>query len=125
MDALERPYEENYASSVRYFFSVIADRSVDVTATSEEMASIDAFNKLIESAGQRVMAAGIASPDQAKLFDNRMGLGQVLDRPAVDSDIHMAGFWIIEAEDDSVANRLAAQASCACNRMIEVRRFLS
>jgi hypothetical protein len=36
----------------------------------------------------------------------------------------MAGFWIIEAENDTVAQALAAEASKACNRPIEVRPFL-
>lgn len=110
---------------MRYFFAVIADRSGDVTATRDEMAAIDAFNASIESAGQRVMAAGLTSLDQSKLFDNRDGLGGVLDRPAVDSDVHMAGFWVIEVENDSAAHRLAAEASRACNRIIEVRKILS
>jgi hypothetical protein len=36
----------------------------------------------------------------------------------------MAGFWIIEAENDTVAHALATEASKACNRPIEVRPFL-
>jgi hypothetical protein len=33
----------------------------------------------------------------------------------------MAGFWIMDAPDLDVALKLAAEASQACNRRIEVR----
>jgi len=109
---------------MRYLFAVIADRTRSVSASRDEANAINDFNDKIELAGHRVMAAGIASPDHAKLFDNRDGQGNVADRPAVDSDLFMAGFWIIEAENVSIAHQLAAEASNACNRLIEVRPLL-
>ena len=109
---------------MRYFFAVIADRTGSVPASRDEANAINDFNDKIDLAGHRVMAAGIASPDRAKLFDNRDGHGNVADRPAVDSDLFMAGFWIIETENESIAHQLAAEASKACNRLIEVRPLL-
>lgn len=109
---------------MRYFLSVIADRNHEVSAGRAEAIAINAFNEKLEAAGQREMAAGVASLDHAKLFDNRDGRGQVSNHPAVDSDLFMAGFWIIEAEDDAIAYQLAAEASQACNRPIEVRPLL-
>ncbi len=109
---------------MRYLFAVIADRRGEVAADRDEMAAIDAFNEEIEAAGQRVMAAGVAAPDHAVVIDNRGGCGLVASGPAVDSDLFMAGFWVINAESDSVAHALAARASEACNRPIEVRPFL-
>lgn len=102
----------------------MADRSGDPTAGPDEMAAIDSFNERIEAAGQRVMAAGVASPEHAHVVDNRGGRGIVTDGPAVDADLFMSGFWVIEAENDVVARALAAEASAACNRPIEVRPFL-
>lgn len=109
---------------MRYLFAVIADRTGEILADPDEASAIDAFNEKIAAAGHRVMAAGVAAPDRATLFDNRGGRGSISDGPAVDSNLFMAGFWVIEAEDDSVAHRLAAEASRACNRLIEVRPFL-
>lgn len=109
---------------MRYLFAVIADRNGRVEADADEMAQIDDFNDKIEAAGQRLMAIGLAAPDAAHLFDNRNGLGLVTPGPAVDADRFMAGFWIIEATDDAVAHSLALEASRACNRLVEVRRFL-
>lgn len=106
---------------MRYLFAVIASRSGTVMADENEGAAIDAFNDKLESEGRRLMAVGISSPEGAKVFDNRAGAGLVSDGPVVDSDDFMAGFWVIEAENDRVAHELAAEASLACNRRIEVR----
>jgi len=109
---------------MRYLFAVIASRSGTFAADPAEATAIDAFNARIEAAGHRVMAAGVAAPSEAMLFDNRNGAGIVTEGPAVDSDEFMNGFWVIDADDDSVAHALAAEASRACNRRIEVRPFL-
>jgi hypothetical protein len=88
------------------------------------MAAIDSFNEKIEVAGQRIMAAGIAAPNESVVFDFRGTNDSITRGPIVDSDLFMAGFWIIEAENDTVAHALATEASKACNRPIEVRPFL-
>jgi hypothetical protein len=109
---------------MRYLFAVIANRTGEVLADHDEMTAIDSFNEKIEAAGQRIMAAGIATPDQAVVFDFRGTRDSITHGTVVDSDLFMAGFWIIEAENDTVAHALAAEASKACNRPIEVRPFL-
>lgn len=109
---------------MRYLFAVIASTHGPIAAKEGEAAAIDAFNDKIETAGQRVMAAGVAAPDQARVYDNRDGRGLVTNGPVVDADEFMAGFWVIDAESDEVAHALALEASNACNRRIEVRPFL-
>lgn len=109
---------------MRFLFAVMASRSGEVVASSDEMGAIDTFNEQLVADGHHLMAAGVAAPDRAVLFDNREGSGLVTDGPAVNSDLFMAGFWVIEAENEPIAHRLAAEASLACNRLIEVRPFL-
>ena len=109
---------------MRYLFAVIANRTGEVLADYDEMAAIDSFNEKIEVAGQRIMAAGIAAPNESVVFDFRGTNDSITRGPIVDSDLFMAGFWIIEAENDTIAHALAAEASKACNRPIEVRPFL-
>jgi len=109
---------------MRYLFAVIANRTGEVLADNDEMAAIDSFNEKIEVAGQRIMAAGIAAPNESVVFDFRGTNDSITRGPIVDSDLFMAGFWIIEAENDTVAHALAAEGSKACNRPIEVRPFL-
>ena len=105
-------------------FAVMAEVNGTITADAGEMAAIDAFNEKLQSLGHLVMAAGVATPDRSAVFDNRVGRGSTMDGPAVDSALFMAGFWVIDASDDAVARALAAEASRACNRIIEMRPFL-
>lgn len=90
----------------------------------EEPGAVDAFNVKIDAAGQRIIAAGVAAPDKSMVFDNRHGVGHVSAGPVVEVDDYMAGFWVIDVENRSVAEALAAEASLACNRRIELRPFL-
>ena len=107
---------------MQYFVSVIDDTTN--SATSEEMATIDAFNSRLEADGHWVFAGGLAAPDSATVIDNRGGQAMVTDGPFVESKEYVAGFWIIEAPDLDVALKLAADGSKACNRRVEVRPFL-
>ncbi|MEU9022724.1 YciI family protein [Actinomadura sp. NPDC048394] len=107
---------------MRYLFSVIHDRPT--LATPEEDAAIDVFNERLQAEGNWVFAGGLAAPDTATVIDNRSAEALVTDGPFLESKEYLAGFWIIEAADLDVALALAADASKACNRKIEVRPFL-
>ncbi|MFM8483109.1 MAG: YciI family protein [Actinomycetota bacterium] len=107
---------------MRFLMAVID--TVSDPGRPEEPGAVDAFNDKIEAAGQRIIAAGVAAPDQAMVFDNRQGVGLVSSGPVISADDYMAGVWVIEVSDRSVAERLAAEASQACNRRIELRPFL-
>ena len=70
------------------------------------------------------MAAGIAAPDKAKVFDNR-GDAQVVDGTSIQShNEFFSGFWVINAENQVEAEKLSLAASKACNRKVELRPFL-
>jgi hypothetical protein len=113
-----------YSWHVRFLFAVIANRNERFLADASEMAAIDQFNEKIEVAGQRILAVGFENPSSSVVFDNRDGAGMMYRGPVVDSDEFMAGLWIIEAPSESAAHQLAADASRACNRRIEVRAIL-
>ncbi|MGA0877488.1 MAG: YciI family protein [Ilumatobacteraceae bacterium] len=105
------------------FLMAVIDSTTD-PGRPEAPGAVDAFNVKIEAAGQRIIAAGVAAPNEATVFDNRQGSGQVSSGPAVETDAYMAGFWVIEVPDRTTAEALAAEASLACNRRIELRPFL-
>ena len=107
---------------MQYLVSVIDDKSN--SATTDEMAAIDAFNDRIEAQGHWVFAGGLAAPSTATVIDNRTGEALFTDGPFVESKEYMAGFWVMEAADLDVALALAAEGSKACNRRVEVRPFL-
>ena len=93
-------------------------------ANGDEMAAIDAFNDRLAAGNQLVLAAGIADPTRATLFDNRAGAG--IERPGslFSGPEHYSGFWIINAESEAQAKAFAREGSTACNRKVELRPFL-
>ncbi len=108
---------------MRYLLSVIDDNAG--LASPGEMAAIRAFNERLREKGHWVLAAGIGGPDTATVIDNRGGRAVFSNGPFVQSKEYLAGFWIIEAPDLSVALNLAAEGSMHCNRKVEVRPFLA
>lgn len=107
---------------MQYLVSVIDDKTG--SATPDEMTAIDTFNDRLRADGHWVFAGGLASPGTATVVDNRGGEVLVTDGPFLESKEHLAGFWVMQAADLDVALKLAADASQACNRRVEVRPFL-
>ncbi len=107
---------------MQYLVSVIDDGTGPETEI--ENAAIDVFNDRLQAEGYWVFAGGLGSPEPATTIDNRGGETVITDGPFVESKEYLAGFWILEAPDLDVVLKLAAEASTACNRKIEVRPFL-
>jgi hypothetical protein len=107
---------------MQYLVSVIDDTAG--LATPDEDAAIDAFNERIKAEGYWVFGGGLGAPTSATVIDNRGEEAMFTDGPFLESKEYLAGFWIMEAPDLDVALKLAAEASKACNRKIEVRPFL-
>ena len=107
---------------MQYLISVIDDGTGPDTPA--EQAAVDAFNERAEGCGPLGLRRRAGSPDAATTIDNR-GAGPVsTDGPFVEAKEHVAGLWIIEADDLDVALRLGAAGSRACHRKAEVRPFL-
>jgi hypothetical protein len=107
---------------VRYVLFVIDEPGNP--ASGNEIAAIDAFNDRLNAGGHLVLAAGIADPTRATLFDNRAGAG--IERPGslFTGPEHYSGFWIVDADSISQAEAFARDGSAACNRKVELRPFL-
>lgn len=106
---------------MRYMICVIDSETG--SGSGDEMAAIDAFNERLQSAGQLIMAEGLASPRASVVVDNRGGAGVVTPGPLHDTEQYVSGFWIVEAADRDAALALAAEGSHACNRVVELRPF--
>jgi hypothetical protein len=94
------------------------------SADGDEIAAIDAFNDQLRTAGEFVMAFGLAAPPHAMVIDNRSDAGIEHSGSIFHSDEFFSGMWIIEVDSPEVARTRAMQASRACNRRVELRPFL-
>ena len=108
---------------MRFLINVI--ESIDRPAHSrQEIDAIDAFNNEMVAAGERVLAVGIASPENSIQIDNRDGEVKYIKESLTDSSEYVSGFWIIDVSNQEIALELAARGSKACNRRVELRPLL-
>jgi hypothetical protein len=108
---------------MRFLINVI--ESIDRPAHSrQEIDAIDAFNDEMVAAGERVLAVGIASPENSIQIDNRDGQVKYIKESLTDSSEYVSGFWIIDVSNQEIALELAARGSKACNRRVELRPLL-
>jgi hypothetical protein len=105
---------------MRYIIFVIDTQTA--SASTAEMAAINAFNESLVSAGHFVLAAGISQV--GLLVDNRDGRCSVDHHSLQHDGEAYSGFWLIDALDDKTAELLALAASKSCNRRVELRAFL-
>jgi hypothetical protein len=94
------------------------------TATAAEMAAITSFNERIRDRGQWVIACGLTPPAEAVVVDGRDGRAHMVEGPLHETAEYVSGFWVVEAADPDDARSLAAEASAACNRRVELRGLL-
>ena len=90
----------------------------------QEIDAIDAFNNEMVAAGERVLAVGIASPENSIQIDNRDGEVKYIQESFTDSSEYVSGIWIIDVPNQEIALELAARGSKACNRRVELRPLL-
>lgn len=106
---------------MQYMLSVIADGSE--SPLPGEMAAIDAFNDRLRAEGYWVFGNGLAGPTTATVVDARGNEPLFSDGPFLESKEFLAGFWVLDAPHLDVVLKLAAEASKACNRKVELRPF--
>jgi len=108
---------------MRFLINVI--ESIDRPAHSrQEIDAIDAFNNEMVAAGERVLAVGIASPENSIQIDNRDGQVNYIKEILTYSSEYISGIWIIDVPNQEIALELAARGSKACNRRVELRPLL-
>lgn len=95
--------------------------------TDQEMqdyfAQIHALNEEIRSSGAWVFAGALTGPDEATVVHPPSGEVLITDGPFAESKEHIAGFYVIDAEDVDAALGWATKASAAVGKPIEVRAF--
>ena len=85
--------------------------------------TVDRFNQQLQADGYWVFGGGLQPVDVARTVDATGDEVITTDGPYAESKEHLGGFWIIEAPDLDVAQKLAAEASAACRGPVEVRPF--
>ena len=107
---------------MKYIIFVIDNESR--SGSADEGKAIDAFNTMLRDQGYWVLAAGLETPSNAFLIDNRSSQQHMSNGSLFDVEDFYSGMWVIEAPDLPTAQELAKHGSAACNRRVELRPFL-
>jgi hypothetical protein len=95
--------------------------------TNEEMQhsweEIQALNEEMRAAGAWVFGGALHGSDTATVVKVAKGEVITTDGPFAESKEHLAGFYIIEAQDLDAALEWASKTTAAVRRPIEVRPF--
>lgn len=89
------------------------------------------FNKELRASGELVAAEGLGMPDQAKLVRAAKDGTPITDGVFPEAKEFLAGYWIVDVENEQRAFELAARVSAApgpggvpLNMPIEVRQVM-
>lgn len=96
------------------------------SATAAEIVAIDALNDRLRADGRLVLACGVSDPSEARVVDARGDQEPVFSEgPLHDTKEYVSGFWVLDVGEvsDGEVIAVAAEASRACNRRVEVRRL--
>lgn len=89
----------------------------------EMMTRLSALEKDLRSSGSWRFSARLHEPDTSTVVRRRNGETVTTDGPFAESKEHIAGFYVIEADDLDTALEWAARTSEAIDAPIEVRPF--
>jgi hypothetical protein len=82
-----------------------------------------ALEEEMKSAGAWLFSGRLTGPEVATVVDASAGQVQTTDGPFVESKEHLAGFYLVEADDLDAALGWAGRTSALIGRPIEVRPF--
>jgi hypothetical protein len=103
------------------------DEGSEAPQTPEEMSSFmqraAALEDEMEASGTFVFGGALHGPDASTVLRSERGEVVMTDGPFVEAKEHIAGFYIIEAEDIDAALGWARKVVGAIDHPIEVRPF--
>lgn len=112
---------------ITYLLSVHGGDTTELPDGCDEqriVADVERLNHEIQQAGAWVFAGGLHPADTATVVSDRDGDVVTTDGPYLDTEQHLAGFWVIRAAHLDEALEWARHATVACRRPVEVRPFV-
>jgi hypothetical protein len=111
-----------------YLLSVHSDSSQPRQPMSDEdmqafMARVNALEEDMRSQGAYVFGGALQGPDGASVVAVKGDAPLITDGPYVETKEHIAGIYLVEADDLDAAMGWAAKVTEAVGKPIEVRAF--
>lgn len=90
---------------------------------SEMIAFMTNLNKELEESGELAGGHGLADPSQAKTVGLKNGIPIATDGPFAEAKESLAGFWIVDVENEARAIEIASRTVEYAN-VVEVRQVM-
>ncbi len=113
---------------MKYMIMAFGARSGLVERSPEWITGMITFMQRIdvelEASGELVFQQGLADPGAAKTVRVQAGVPAATDGPIPAAGDSLAGFWVVDVQDEARAIEIAAQISEAADAPIEVRHCM-
>ena len=113
---------------MKYMIMMFGDQAGMMEARSAEWITemirfMHRFNRELVDSGELVSAQGLVDASQAKTVRFQNGTPVVTDGPYAESKEALAGFWIVDVEDEARAVELTSKVVAFIECPVELRRI--
>ena len=113
---------------MKYMIMTFGDRSGLEGKSPEWLKEMIEFMHRIDveltESGELVFQQGLADPSQARTVRVQQGIPVATDGPFAESRESLAGFWVVDVENEARAVEIAARISQAADGPIEARQCM-
>lgn len=114
---------------MKYFIGTFGDASDMMEVKSPEWIKsmiefMGSINEELTNAGELVSGEGLAFPSQAKTVRFQNGQPVPTDGPFAEAKESLAGFWIVDVENEDRAIEIASKIVAFVEEPIEVRQVM-
>jgi hypothetical protein len=114
---------------MKYMIMLFGDQATMVeTRSTEWIRSMIKFMQEIDAelrdAGELAAAEGLADPTQAKTIRFQNGVPVATDGPFAEAKESLAGYWIVDVEDQGRAIEIASKVVAFIEGPVEVRQVM-
>jgi hypothetical protein len=114
---------------MKYMIMLFGDQATMVeTRSTEWIRSMIRFmqdiERELEDAGERVASEGLADPTQAKTVRFQNGVPVATDGPFAEAKESLAGYWVVDVENEARAIEIASKVVAFIEGPVEVRQVM-
>ena len=114
---------------MKYMIMMIGDQNTMwSTRTPEWIKSMQEFmmkkNAELEASGELVDGQGLADPSQAKVIRLQDGMPVATDGPYAEAKESLAGYWLVDVENEARALEIASETVAFTGEPLEVRQVM-
>ena len=112
---------------MKFMIMMIGDQNTMLQVKSPEwirdmIAFMGAMNDELRETGELVDGQGLVDPSQAKVVRIQDGMPVATDGPFAEAKESLAGYWIVDVEDEARALEIASKTVAFTKEPLEVRQ---